>query len=139
RRRPDTWHSGERRLVLGGERQKDWKTYGRSPGEGGIPPPIAWRGNPPPAAWYWPTPQRFDVAGISTQSYHDRVELPMVMKDVVPRHLAGTLTLSTCSNVCILTSYPFILDLDASSDAQFTHDFAQTMGQIPIADGLVES
>ena len=139
RLRADTSHNGETRLLLGIELQKGWKTYWRSPGEGGIAPAITWQGNPPPATWYWPTPQRFDVAGISTQGYHDRVELPMVMKGAVPRQLAGTLTLSTCSNVCILTDYPFSLDLGAPSDAQFTHDFAQAMGQVPIADGLVES
>ncbi|CAI1879783.1 protein-disulfide reductase DsbD family protein [Serratia proteamaculans] len=139
RLRADTSHNGETRLLLAIELQKGWKTYWRSPGEGGIAPAITWQGNPPPATWYWPTPQRFDVAGISTQGYHDRVELPMVIKGAVPRQLAGTLTLSTCSNVCILTDYPFSLDLGAPSDAQFTHDFAQAMGQVPIADGLVES
>lgn len=52
--------------------------------------------------------------------------------------LAGTLTLSTCSNVCILTDYPFSLDLAAPNDPQFNHDFAQAMGQVPIASGLAE-
>jgi suppressor for copper-sensitivity B len=139
RLRADTSQPGETRLLLAIELQKGWKTYWRSPGEGGIAPAITWQGNPPPVAWYWPTPQRFEVAGISTQGYHDRVELPMVMKGTAPRQLAGTLTLSTCSNVCILTDYPFSLDLAAPSDAQFDHDFAQAMGQVPIPEGLVES
>ena len=139
RLRADTSQNGETRLLLAIELQKGWKTYWRSPGEGGIAPAITWQGNPPPATWFWPTPQRFDVAGISTQGYHDRVELPIVMKGTTPRQLAGTLTLSTCSNVCILTDYPFSLDLGTPSDAQFTHDFAQAMGQVPIADGLVDS
>gem|GEM_PF-4465614 len=139
RLRADTSQPGETRLLLAIELQKGWKTYWRSPGEGGIAPAITWQSNPPPVTWYWPTPQRFEVAGISTQGYHDRVELPMVMKGTAPRQLAGTLTLSTCSNVCILTDYPFSLDLAAPSDAQFDHDFAQAMGQVPIAEGLVES
>ncbi|CAI2788501.1 Thiol:disulfide interchange protein DsbD precursor [Serratia grimesii] len=139
RLRADTSQNGETRLLLAIELQKGWKTYWRSPGEGGIAPAITWQGNPPSATWFWPTPQRFDVAGISTQGYHDRVELPIVMKGTTPRQLAGTLTLSTCSNVCILTDYPFSLDLGTPSDAQFTHDFAQAMGQVPIADGLVDS
>ncbi|WBL73877.1 protein-disulfide reductase DsbD family protein [Serratia liquefaciens] len=139
RLRADTSQPGETRLLLAIELQKGWKTYWRSPGEGGIAPAITWQGNPPPVTWHWPTPQRFEVAGISTQGYHDRVELPMVMKGTAPRQLAGTLTLSTCSNVCILTDYPFSLDLAAPSEAQFTHDFAQAMGQVPIAEGLVDS
>ncbi|VDZ60164.1 Uncharacterized protein predicted to be involved in C-type cytochrome biogenesis [Serratia odorifera] len=66
RLRADTSQAGETRLLLSVELQNGWKTYWRSPGEGGIAPAIRWQGNPPPAKWYWPTPQRFDVAGIST-------------------------------------------------------------------------
>lgn len=139
RLRADTSQAGQTRLLLSVELQNGWKTYWRSPGEGGIAPAIRWQGNPPPAQWYWPTPQRFDVAGISTQGYHQRVSLPIVMQGEVPARLAGTLTLSTCSNVCILTDYPFSLDMSAPNDAQFNHDFAQAMGQVPIERGLAEN
>ncbi len=79
------------------------------------------------------------MAGISTQGYHDRVTLPIVMSGQISGPLAGTLTLSTCSNVCILTDYPFSLDLTTPNDPQFNHDFAQAMGQVPIAAGVAES
>lgn len=139
RLRADTSNGAETRVLLSVELEKGWKTYWRSPGEGGIAPAIVWQGNPPAVTWFWPLPQRFDVAGISTQGYHDRVTLPLVLKGPIPRQLAGTLTLSTCNNVCILTDYPFNLDLSAPNDAQFNHDFAQAMGQVPIASGLLES
>lgn len=139
RLRADTSNGAETRVLLTVELEKGWKTYWRSPGEGGIAPTIAWQGDPPAATWFWPVPQRFDVGGISTQGYHDRVTLPMVLKGPIPRQLAGTLTLSTCSNVCVLTDYPFSLDLSAPNDAQFNHDFAQAMGQVPIASGMVDS
>ncbi|MGL5389284.1 MAG: protein-disulfide reductase DsbD family protein [Serratia sp. (in: enterobacteria)] len=139
RLRADTSKGDETRVLLAVELDKGWKTYWRSPGEGGIAPAITWQGNPPPATWFWPTPQRFDVAGISTQGYQQRVTLPIVLKGTAPQQLAGTLTLSTCSNVCILTDYPFKLDLTTPHDPQFNHDFAQAMGQVPIASGLVDS
>ncbi|OIX84827.1 protein-disulfide reductase [Serratia fonticola] len=139
RLRADTSNGDETRVLLAVELEKGWKTYWRSPGEGGIAPAITWQGNPPPATWFWPTPQRFDVAGISTQGYHQRVTLPIVLKGAVPQQLEGTLTLSTCSNVCILTDYPFKLDLTTPADPTFNHDFAQAMGQVPIASGLVDS
>lgn len=139
RLRADTSQAGETRLLLSVELQNGWKTYWRSPGEGGIAPEIRWQGNPPPARWYWPMPQRFEVAGISTQGYHHRVTLPIVMKGEPPSTLAGTLTLSTCSNVCVLTDYPFSLDLTSPNDAQFNHDFAQAMGQVPIERGVAEN
>ncbi|HHQ6558095.1 TPA: protein-disulfide reductase DsbD family protein [Serratia fonticola] len=139
RLRADTSNGDETRVLLAVELEKGWKTYWRSPGEGGIAPAITWQGNPPPATWFWPTPQRFDVAGISTQGYQQRVTLPIVFKGAVPQQLEGRLTLSTCSNVCILTDYPFKLDLTTPADPKFNHDFAQAMGQVPIASGLVDS
>lgn len=139
RLRADTSNGDETRVLLAVELEKGWKTYWRSPGEGGIAPAITWQGNPPPATWFWPTPQRFDVAGISTQGYQQQVTLPIVLKGAVPQQLAGRLTLSTCSNVCILTDYPFKLDLTAPADPKFNHDFAQAMGQVPIASGLVDN
>lgn len=139
RLRADTSKGDETRVLLAVELEKGWKTYWRSPGEGGIAPAITWQSNPPPATWFWPTPQRFEVAGISTQGYQQRVTLPIVLKGTAPQQLAGTLTLSTCSNVCILTDYPFKLDLTAPADPTFNHDFAQAMGQVPIASGLVDS
>lgn len=43
RLRADTSQPGETRLLLAVELQKGWKTYWRSPGEGGIAPAIAWQ------------------------------------------------------------------------------------------------
>ncbi|WP_174634985.1 protein-disulfide reductase DsbD family protein [Yersinia thracica] len=132
----------ETRMLLSVQLEKGWKTYWRSPGEGGIAPTIAW--SPPLDAvkWYWPVPQRFDVSGISTQGYHEQVTLPMVISGKVPDILSGILTLSTCSNVCILTDYSFSLDLSsvvsAENQQQFEHDFAQAMGQVPIANALTQ-
>ncbi|WON75699.1 protein-disulfide reductase DsbD family protein [Serratia sp. UGAL515B_01] len=138
RLRADNSRGEQTRMLLSVELDKGWKTYWRSPGEGGIAPAISWQGEPPPATWYWPTPQRFEVAGISTQGYQHRVTLPVVFNGTSDK-LAGTLTLSTCSNVCILTDYPFTLDLTTPTDPLFDHDFAQAMGQVPIAGGLVDS
>lgn len=111
-------------------------------GRGGIAPTIAWESPLSAVKWFWPVPQRFDVSGISTQGYHDQVMLPMVISGALPKMLSGTLTLSTCSNVCILTDYPFSLNLSspvsAENQQQFAHDFAQAMGQVPIANALTK-
>jgi suppressor for copper-sensitivity B len=37
----------------------------------------------------------------------------MTLRGKIPPTLSGVLTLSTCSNVCILTDYPFSLDMTA--------------------------
>lgn len=48
------------------------------------------------------------------------------------------LTLSTCSNVCLLTDYPFSLTA-SQQDAGFAHDYAQAMGRAPLAQGLTQT
>ncbi|CNL30776.1 protein-disulfide reductase DsbD family protein [Yersinia aleksiciae] len=134
--------SGETRMLLAVQLEDGWKTYWRSPGEGGIAPTIVWDQPLGAVKWFWPVPQRFDVSGISTQGYHEQVMLPIVISGKRPKTLSGTLTLSTCSNVCILTDYPFSLDLSSSvsteDQQQFAHDFAQAMGQVPIANALTQ-
>ena len=130
--------AGETHLLLDVALEKGWKTYWRSPGEGGIAPSIAWQ-TPLPVQWYWPTPQRFDVAGIATQGYQGNVTFPLVVKGKMPDTLSGVLTLSTCSDVCILTDYPFSLDLSGPTERQFTYDFTKAMGTLPREDGLTSS
>ena len=138
RLRADTSAEGETRLLLDVKLEDGWKTYWRSPGEGGVAPSIAWKGAMPTVDWFWPTPARFEVANITTQGYHDRVTFPMVVRGTSPATLNGVLTLSTCSNVCLLTNYPFSVT-PSVLDATFAHDYAQAMGQIPLASGLTDS
>lgn len=126
---------GEAKLLLDVALEKGWKTYWRSPGEGGIAPAIKWQ-TPLKMDWRWPVPQRFDVAGISTQGYHGDITFPIALSGKLPQKLAGVLTLSTCSNVCILTDYPFTLDLTTPADASFGYDFTRAMGMLPLQEGL---
>ncbi|HED3855676.1 protein-disulfide reductase DsbD domain-containing protein [Enterobacter soli] len=138
RLRAQTENSGETRLLLDVTLQKGWKTYWRSPGEGGIAPAITWH-QPLEALWRWPTPERFDVAGITTQGYHGDVSFPITLRGNVPERLSGVLTLSTCSNVCILTDYPFSLDLTVSTGGDFDYDYNRAMGTLPLSSGLTSA
>ncbi|MGL5701214.1 MAG: protein-disulfide reductase DsbD domain-containing protein, partial [Kluyvera sp.] len=57
------------------ELESGWKTYWRSPGEGGVAPEINWA-NGAKAQWHWPVPSRFDISGLTTQGYHKQVTIP---------------------------------------------------------------
>lgn len=138
RLRADTAAGGETRLLLDVKLEDGWKTYWRSPGEGGVAPSIVWKDKMPAVDWYWPTPARFEVANITTQGYHDTVTFPMVVRGTTPATLNGVLTLSTCSNVCLLTDFPFSVT-PSVQDPSFAHDYAQAKGQIPLPSGLTES
>ncbi len=126
------------RLLLDVKLDPDWKTYWRSPGAGGLAPEIKWNSPDIQTQWNWPVPQWFDVAGISTQGYKNSVSFPIVLKGQIPQQLSGVLTLSSCSNVCVLTDFPFSLNLQGVQDANFDAAFARASGQIPIASGMIE-
>ena len=130
---------GQDRLygLLTVELQSGWKTYWRSPGEGGVAPEIHWK-NGEKAQWYWPVPSRFDISGLTTQGYHNRVVIPMIITGNPGDVLDGTLTLSTCSNVCLLTDYPLHLDFNQPVDGQFQDAFEQAMRTIPADKGISE-
>ncbi len=139
RLRADKTDSGETRLLLDVKLEEGWKTYWRSPGEGGVAPSVDWKSPLRSAEWFWPAPQRFDVAGITTQGYHNQVTIPMALSGVPsPGKITGVLTLSTCKDVCLLTDYPFEITPDAGEET-FAYDYAQAMAKVPRPDGLTDS
>ncbi|CZU42700.1 metal resistance protein [Enterobacter asburiae] len=60
------------------ELKPGWKTYWRSPGEGGVAPKISWPEGVTDS-WSWPVPSRFDISGMTTQGYHDKVAIPITL------------------------------------------------------------
>ncbi|WP_139541104.1 protein-disulfide reductase DsbD family protein [Klebsiella spallanzanii] len=121
--------------LLSVELASGWKTYWRSPGEGGVAPQIVWKGNEQ-AQWYWPVPSRFEISGLTTQGYHQQVVIPMIITGNPGDVLEGTLTLSTCSNVCLLTDYKLHLDFNQPVDSGFQSAFEQAMRSIPADKGV---
>ena len=121
--------------LLSIELASGWKTYWRSPGEGGVAPQIIWN-NGEQARWYWPAPSRFKISGLTTQGYHDRVAIPMTIAAAPGDVLEGTLTLSTCSNVCLLTDYRLRLDFNQPADGDFRGAFARAMRTVPADTGV---
>uniref|UniRef100_UPI00248DA363 protein-disulfide reductase DsbD domain-containing protein n=1 Tax=Aeromonas taiwanensis TaxID=633417 RepID=UPI00248DA363 len=119
------------RILLEVALESGWKTYWHSPGEGGIAPQILWDGPVGDFQWHWPTPRPFEVAGLSTQGYDEAVRFPLSLSYPAGQPLTGTLRLSTCSNVCILTDYPFILAVDGQAPAGFDFAWAQAMSTLP--------
>ncbi|WP_447858465.1 protein-disulfide reductase DsbD family protein [Enterobacter ludwigii] len=138
RLRADTSAQGVTRLLLDVKLENGWKTYWRSPGEGGVAPAIRWDSEKLRVNWFWPTPSRFDVAGITTQGYHEAVSFPLSIQGKAPATITGVLTLSTCSNVCLLTDYPFSVT-PSMQDASFAYDYTQAMGKVPLKRGVTDS
>ncbi|HEH9418682.1 TPA: thioredoxin family protein [Aeromonas sobria] len=119
------------RILLDVELESGWKTYWHSPGEGGIAPQILWHEPIAALQWHWPVPRHFEVAGLSTQGYQGEVRFPLSLSYPAGQPLKGTLRLSTCSNVCILTDYPFTLTVDGQAPANFDFAWAKAMSTLP--------
>ncbi len=119
------------RILLDVALESGWKTYWHSPGEGGIAPQILWDEPVGDFQWRWPAPRHFEVAGLSTQGYQGEVRFPMSLNYPAKQPLKGTLRLSTCSNVCILTDFPFTLAVDGQTPAGFDFGWAKAISNLP--------
>jgi suppressor for copper-sensitivity B len=118
-----------------------WKTYWRSPGEGGVAPTFEWSSrstNISAVDWSWPTPKRYPVLGVETVGYKDQIHFPIKIQVKNPAQssaLRGTLTLASCTTICVLTDYEIDLDfavdqLTINEDVAFA--YAQAISSVPI-------
>ena len=106
------------RLGLEFELAPGWKTYWRSPGDGGLPPALDWTGsgNLGEASLYWPAPARFTILGIDSVGYENGLLLPMdvrVPEPGQPVRAALRVDYLTCSDICVPQSAELALTLPA--------------------------
>ncbi|MCQ1060366.1 thioredoxin family protein [Photobacterium sp. ZSDE20] len=124
----------------------DWKTYWRSPGEGGVAPSIDWSlsNNLEGVDWHWPMPKRYEFLGVETLGYKHTIIFPMTIhvSDMSkPVFLSGVLTMSSCTNICVLTDYEITLDFnptDLTASEQAMHLYNQGMSNVPKEQPSVE-
>lgn len=120
----------------------EWKTYWRSPGEGGVSPVLDWSSsdNISDLTWHWPTPAYYEQSGLMTLGYKHDVIFPMeltVSDRHVPIQFSGKLTLPTCTNICVLTEYDLNLEpislSTISVDPQTQHLYQKGLSHVPTA------
>ncbi|MCK5893840.1 MAG: thioredoxin family protein [Endozoicomonadaceae bacterium] len=97
----------------------DWKTYWRSPGEGGIAPEATWQAsdNLHHVEWLWPLPERFEFSGIHSLGYKQNIVFPMMfyINDFdQPVRLSGDFHIPSCSTTCVISDYPLALSFTPS-------------------------
>jgi DsbC/DsbD-like thiol-disulfide interchange protein len=89
-----------------------WKTYWRSPGDAGIPPSFDWSGseNVKSVRIHWPAPEVFELNGMQTIGYHERLVLPVEITPEDPARpvrLSLVMALGVCDEICL----PAMLEL----------------------------
>lgn len=128
-------------LLLDINLDQDWKTYWRSPGEGGVAPSFDWKNkstNINNINWFWPAPQRYPVLGVETLGYKDRLTLPLTLdlQDLNKlTQLKGRLTIASCTTICVLSDYDIDLAFyptQLSVDDNIAFDYAQAKSAVPI-------
>jgi len=97
----DTLHLG-----LDVEMAEGWKIYWRSPGDAGYPPRLDWENatNLESARLRWPVPHRFQLFGLQTFGYKDRVVLPITAKAGDPGEAVtarASVDYLVCADVCV--------------------------------------
>lgn len=83
-----------------------WKTYWRAPGDAGIPPLFDWTGstNLHDMRFHWPVPVIFEISGMRSIGYHDRVVIPIEVTPTVagqPILVEMVVDLGVCEEVCV--------------------------------------
>lgn len=128
-------------LLLDITLQDDWKTYWRSPGEGGVAPTFDWQTESQNIAkinWFWPAPKHHPVLGVDTLGYKHQVRLPLTLEleDLnAPTVLKGRFTLASCTTICVLSDYDIDIAFTANDliiDQDVAFIYAQAQGAVPI-------
>ena len=86
--------------------QEDWKTYWKSPGEGGFPQNINWESskNINNIEIFWPTPKYFEILGFTSIGYQNKVIFPLkIIIDDIKKETSIVLDIDylTCKDICI--------------------------------------
>lgn len=83
-----------------------WKTYWRSPGDGGLPAEFDWAAskNLSQPEVLWPAPRRMEILGVETIGYTGEVVYPIkarVENPTAPAAVSLKLALYACSTLCV--------------------------------------
>jgi suppressor for copper-sensitivity B len=131
--------SRQMEMVLDVELDGDWKTYWRSPGEGGVAPEFDWSDsiNIEHVNWHWPIPAYYEQLGMLTLGYKHKVSFPLIVTvsdPAKPAILKANLRLPSCTNICVITDYPIELTIDPdllTLDSDAAYLFGQGMSLTP--------
>jgi DsbC/DsbD-like thiol-disulfide interchange protein len=123
-----------------------WKTYGRNPGDSGVPPAFDWTGskNLKHAEVLYPAPHRFADAGGTAIGYDDQVVFPVKLtpeRDGEPIELKLAFAFGLCKDLCIPNDVSLSLTLDQSTgkgDALLLDSFLARVPK-PARDGVLPS
>ncbi len=137
---PLTTNNNQNEIYVGLEYklQEGWKTYWKSPGDGGFPQSINWKQskNVKSLDILWPTPKKFEILGIQSLGYENNVIFPL--KIVLENSFDTTLIILdinflVCKDICIPGIANLRLSLPPGSGKLTKHTYAleKALSKIP--------
>ena len=121
--------------------QPGWKTYWKSPGDGGFAQNISWENssNISDVKILWPTPIKFEILGLTSLGYQDNVTFPLeieIENEFQDINLDLHVNYLICKEVCIPGDARIFLDIPAGekkiNDNYF--DVEQALSKLPEKD-----
>ena len=123
-----------------------WKTYWKSPGGGGFPQKIIWNNsvNIKDIIIDWPTPEDFEILGLTSLGYEEKVIFPLTVKLKDPNKLTE-INLNTnylvCKDICIPGNANLFLQIKPGNGefSEFFHEIEKIRSTLPIQDIKISS
>ena len=121
--------------------QPGWKTYWKSPGDGGFAQNISWENssNISDVKILWPTPIKFEILGLTSLGYQDNVMFPLeieIENEFQDINLDLHVNYLICKEICIPGDARIFLDIPAGekkiNDNYF--DVEQALSKLPEKD-----
>ena len=121
--------------------QPGWKTYWKSPGDGGFAQNILWENssNISDVKILWPTPIKFEILGLTSLGYQDNVTFPLeieIENEFQDINLDLHVNYLICKEICIPGDARIFLDIPAGekkiNDNYF--DVEQALSKLPEKD-----
>ncbi len=135
--------NSSKNITIGLEYQMEpgWKTYWKSPGDGGFAQNISWENSPNISniKILWPTPIEFQILGVASLGYQDNVIFPLeieIENEFQDVNIDLHVNYLICKEVCIPGDARIFLDIPAGekkiTDKYF--DIEKALSKLPEKD-----
>tara|TARA_Y100000590_G_scaffold463244_1_gene629530 strand:- start:2241 stop:4280 length:2040 start_codon:yes stop_codon:yes gene_type:complete len=137
---PLSHNNNQNQIYVGLEYQMDpgWKTYWKSPGDAGFAQEISWENssNIKNLEIKWPTPIEFEILGLKSIGYKDKVIFPLII-DLIDPNKKTQINISTnylvCKDICLPGKGNLQLDIPSGKaiSSKYFFDLEKSISKLP--------
>ena len=138
---PSTHFNNQKEIFLGLEYQlkEGWKTYWRSPGDGGFPQELNWSKskNIRSVEIQWPVPKKFEILGLQSIGYQNNIIFPLKINIINPLKSTEVIldvNYLVCKDICIPGNAFLNLILPVGEGSLTKHSFnlEKSLSKLPL-------